>query len=491
MRIEAQDQEANLKSAESNAAGSAAAPEKSLPGTLGLVLGPLVALAIWVLPSSAGAVAAHALAISALMVIYWICEPVEHGLTALLGCYLFWALHVVSFSIAFAGFADSTPWFLLGALIMGEAAATCGLAARIGYFAMGLVGRSYSALLLSIIILILALNFIVPSGMAQLGILAPIAIGVIDAFGVEEKSNISRGMFLTLTYTCGLFNKMILAGGATVLTRGIVEKMTGHSILFGLYTLAYLPAILITVVATWLCVLWLYPPEKQHLEESSIYLQRRADAFRTWSGAEKRTMLVLAIAMLLWATDFTTGIDPAVVALGAGLVLTLPKIGVVSAAGVRKLNFLLIVFMGGALSMGSVLVHTSALDVLTNNVMNYVTPFLGDSFKSASALFWGGFVYHFALGSELSMLSTGLPILIRYAQEHGFNPTAFAMTWAFASGGKLFVYQSSVLIQGFAFGRFEAKDMIKVGLVLTLVEGLILWFLVPIYWPMIGLKWTA
>lgn len=463
----------------------------SLKHMIGLVLGPLLAIAIWFSPLQVDAHAKHALAITALMVAFWIFEPVDHGITAFLGCYLFWALEVVKFSTAFAGFADSTPWFLFGALIMGEAASTSGLAARIGYIFMGLVGTSYARLLISIVLLVLVLNFFVPSGMAQLAILAPIVMGVVSAFGLDKKSNVGRGMFLTLTYTCGLFNKMILAGGATVLTRGIVEKLTGHSIPYGLYVLAYLPAILITVIATWLIVLWMYPPEKSHLPADSAYMKDRKLAFTPWSPAEKKTMLVLLVAVALWITDFWNKLDPAVVALGAGLVLTLPGIGVISTKEVRKTNFLLIIFMGGALSMGIVLVQTNALDVITGGAMSWMTPLLGNSFESANALYWGGFLYHFALGSELSMLSTALPVLIHYAQVHGFNPTAFAMSWAFASGGKLFVYQSAVLIQGFAYGFFDDKDMFKVGLALTIVEGLILWLLVPIYWPLIGLNWMA
>ena len=162
------------------------------------------------------------------MVAYWIFEPIEHGVTGLIGCYLFWALGVAKFDTAFSGFADSTPWFLFGAVLMGEAASKSGLAARIGRIGMGVAGVTYGGLLLSVIVLVLLLNFLVPSGMAQLAILAPMVMGVVKAFGVEKGSRIGRGLFVILTYSCGLFNKMILAGGATVLARGLVERITGR-----------------------------------------------------------------------------------------------------------------------------------------------------------------------------------------------------------------------------------------------------------------------
>ena len=476
---------------DSKRATVSATPTYSVKSLIGLLLGPILAVAIWFAPLDLDLRARHALAIVALMVVYWALEPIDHGLTALLGCYLFWALGITKFDTAFSGFTDNTPWFLFGAMIMGEAASRTGLAARIGYMVMGLIGTSYAKLLLGVIVLVLILNFLVPSGMAQLAIIAPMIVGVMTAFGVEKGSNIGRGMFIILTYTCGLFNKMVLAGGASILTRGLVEKLTGKPISWSLYFIAYLPAVLITIFACWLTILWLYPPEKKELPGGRKHMSDALHALGPWSGAEKKTLGWLLFAIALWSTDSLHGISPAVIALGIGLAVSLPLLGVLKTKDIRSINFLLIIFLGGALSMGEVLIKTKALDALTGVMMSWMTPMLGQPFLAATTLYWTGFLYHFALASELSMLSTSLPVLIKFAQTHGYNPVALAMLWNFASGGKLFVYQSSVLVLGYSYGQFDGKDMLKVGAILTVVEGLIVMFLVPIYWPMIGLQWQG
>src|SRR5450759_5523350 len=177
-----------------------AKPAFSTKSLIGLVLGPVLAIAIWVAPLSLDPKAKHAMAITALMVIYWALEPIDHGLTALLGCYLFWALGIVKFETAFAGFTDNTPWFLFGAMLMGEAASRSGLAHRIGYGVMRVIGTSYRRLLFSMITFVLILNFLVPSGLAQITIVGPIAVGIVAAFGLEAGSNIGRGMFVIITY---------------------------------------------------------------------------------------------------------------------------------------------------------------------------------------------------------------------------------------------------------------------------------------------------
>ena len=458
---------------------------------VGAILGPLIGLAIWFAPLSLAPAPQHALAIVAFLVVYWITEPIDHGVTALAGCFLFWALHVAKFDTAFSGFADNTPWFLYGGMLMGEAAARTGLARRIGFLVIRLVGTSYSRLLLSVIVLALILNFLVPSGMAQVAIVAPIIIGIVAAFEMAPLSNIGRGLFVILTYVCGLFNKMILAGGASILTRGMVEKLTGQTIFWTPFFIAFLPATVITVLACWLVILWLYPPEKNNLPGGREYIQASLDQMGPWTGAELKTLLWLLLAIGLWSTDTLHHINPAVVALGVGLAVALPKVGVLTSKSIRQVNFLLIIFMAGALSMGEVLIQTHGIDVLTGGFMSWMTPFLGNSFLSPSVLYWTGFVYHFVLASELSMLSTSLPVILNYAHTHGYNPLAFALVWNFSSAGKLFVYQSSVLMLGYAYGYFKAKDLIRVGIALTVIEGIILAFLVPLYWPLVGLHWAV
>ena len=212
-------------------------------------------------------------------------------------------------------------------------------------------------------------------------------------------------------------------------------------------------------------------------------------ALGPWTGTQKKALGWLVLAICLWASDALHGISPAVVAMGIGLAVSLPMIGVLKTQDIRSINFLLIIFLGGALSMGEVLIKTKALDTLTGVMMSWMEPLLANHFLAGSVLYWTGFLYHFALASELSMISTSLPVIIKFSQTHGFNPVALAMLWNFASGGKLFVYQSSVLVLGYSFGHFEGRDLLKVGAILTLVEGLIVMFLVPFYWPLIGLNW--
>jgi anion transporter len=456
---------------------------------IGTALGPLLAVAIWFAPLALDPRAKHALAVVAFMIVYWVAEPIDHGLTAIAGCFLFWALNIAEFEVAFSGFANSTPWFLYGGLLMGEAAAVTGLARRIGYSIIRLVGSSYSRILMSVILVVVTLNFLIPSGMAQVAVLAPILMGIVAAFGVVPLSNIGRGLFVLVAYTCGLFNKMILSGASSILTRGMVERLTGETIYWAEWLIAFLPMTLATIFACWFIIRWLYPPERSELPGGPQYIEEAAAKMGPWTMEEKKTLAWMLLAIGLWATDLLHNIDPAKVAMGTGLAIALPKVGVLNTKDVKRVNLLLIVFMAGALSMGEVLIQTKAIDVLTGTLMSWMTPFLGGPFLSTVVLFWTGFVYHFFLGSELSMLSTSLPVIVNYASTQGLDIKSIALIWNFSTTSKIFVYQSSVLMLGYAYGYFETKDLFKLGIALTIVEGILLALLVPLYWPLIGM-WT-
>ena len=118
----------------------------------------------------------------------------------------------------------------------------------------------------------------------------------------------------------------------------------------------------------------------------------------------------------------------------------------------------------------------------------WMTPLVTNVYSSTLVLYWTAFVYHIFLASEISMLGTSIPLLMQFARTHYLNPLALGMVWTFAAGGKLFVYQSGVMVVGYSYGYFETKDMFKVGAWLTVVESIILLFLVPFYWPLIGIR---
>jgi anion transporter len=460
----------------------------SWPTLIGRILCVAIPVTLWFAPLPLDPAAQKAIAVASFMIVAWITHALDHALTGLIGCYLFWALGVVRVETAFSGFSHSTPWFLFGAVLFGTMATKSGLGRRLAYLVLRHVGSTYSRLLLGLIISDFLLTFPVPSGMARVVIMAAVAIGLIEAAGVERGSNLGRGLFIILTYTANIFDKMIIAGAAAITAQGLIAEVGHVEVLWSRWLWAFLPITGITILIAWRLTLWFYPPEKEALAGRDKFLQAELRKMGPWSDLEKKTAILMGIAIALWMTDKVHHISPAIVALGVGLLATLPGVRVLDIGDLRKLNYLPVFFVAAAVSMSQVLVSTKALDVLTKVMFGWMEPLLGNIYSTTTVLYWTAFVYHIFLGDEVSMLSSSIPPLMSYSLSHGLQPLVIGMIWTFGSGAKIFIYQSAVLVVGYSYGYFDARDMFRMGAWLSVVEFVLLLALAPFYWPLLGIK---
>jgi anion transporter len=446
-----------------------------------------VPLAIWFAPLGVAPDIKAAFAISAFMILAWMTEAMEYAAAGLFGLLLFWFFGIAKPEVIFSGFVSDTAWFYLGAMLIGAMATKSGLPQRIGNAVIARVGVTYSRLLLGLIIIDFLLTFVVPSGAAVLVIMASIAMGVMKLFGAEKGSNIGRGLFVAITYTTSIFNKMIIAGTASIMSRSIIEQAGGVRVSWGLWFVAFLPVALVTIAAAWWLTLKLFPPETNDALADAGTVRAQFRTKSEWTPLSRKAAVLSAVALLLWTTDWLHGVSASIVAFGVGLFALLPFVDVLDEQDFKKINLLPFFFVAAALGMGEVLKTTGALSILTDSFIGGVEPWLANKTIAISALYWGGFLYHFITASEISMLVTSLPVLMEFARSHGLDPVWIGMIWSFSSGGKLFAYQSAVLVLGYGYGYFRHTDLIKLGLALTLVDFVALAASVAFYWPLLGL----
>jgi sodium-dependent dicarboxylate transporter 2/3/5 len=444
-------------------------------------------LAIWFAPLGLDPRIQKTFAITAFMIGSWITHAQDVAISGLIGLYLFWVSGVVGFGEAFHGFATTTPWFLFGAILFGLVATKSGLARRLAFVVMRRIGHSYAQILLGIIVADFLLTFIVPSGIARVVIMSAVAAGLVDAFGYGRGSRIGTGMFIVLVYTATIFDKMIIAGAASITARGLIERVGEVPVLWSQWFLAYLPCDIITILIAWRLVLWMYPPERESLPGGAAFLDDEIKAMGRLKPIEWRAIALFAIGLGLWMTDFIHHLPSPMIGLGVGLAAVLPRIGILDIEDVKKVNLLPVFFVASAISMAHVLETTKALDIMTGVLFAYIEPFMGNVWTATGILYWAAFGYHIVIGDEISMLATSLPVLMNYAKTAGLDPLALGMVWTFSAGGKIFLYQSAVLVVGHSYGYFTLKDLFKVGAALSIVEWLILMLLVPLYWPLIGI----
>ena len=131
-------------------------------------------------------------------------------------------------------------------------------------------------------------------------------------------------------------------------------------------------------------------PPRRHL------MARPAALARTLGWDERKVLGWLLLAIVLWATDFWHHISPAAIGVGIGLLLTLPGVGVLEAKAVKAVNFCLIVFAGGVVSMANVLTAAHALTPLSDLIGTWHDTLMSTAWRAtlctgaASSIISGG-----------------------------------------------------------------------------------------------------
>ncbi len=454
----------------------------------GSALGVAAAVLLWYAPLAMAPAARQSLAITCVLVAFWITEILPHAITGMLGCWLFWALGIVPPRVALGGFSSDAPWFLFGALLIGAMATETGLARRLAYGLLSRSGVSFSRILLAFIAIDFLMTFMVPAGPPRVILLGTIILGVVTSFGVGRSSNIAKALMLAITFSATLFDKGIIGSTPSIVARNLIQEFGKVPVYWSQWFIAYAPLDLLNIFAAWWVLLRLYPPERRHMPGGMTFVLEERARLGPWSAPEKRAALLIVAAVGIWATDFVHHVNPAVVGLGVGLLAVFPRVGVLSRDQVSKVNFLIVIFMGSTISVAEVLRETGAVGVLADALFAYIGPMITTPFSSTLVLYWSAFAAHLVLASETAMVSVSMPVLMEFALKNGLNPLAIGMLWTFAVGGKLFIYQSLVVIAGYSFGCFTGRDVFKVGLFFLLAENVALLLLVPIYWPLIGIR---
>ena len=101
---------------------------------VGVVVGPLCAILIWLMPIAGISEAAHhMLAVMSLVAIWWITEPVPIPVTSMLGPTLCVVLGIAPMKDAFEQFANPMIFLFLGGFLLAKGMMVNGLDKRIAY----------------------------------------------------------------------------------------------------------------------------------------------------------------------------------------------------------------------------------------------------------------------------------------------------------------------------------------------------------------------
>lgn len=307
--------------------------------------------------------------------------------------------------IVFSGFHSTAVWLVFGGIVISLAAQRSGLAARIVRTLITWLPARYFGMAAGIAAAGMLLGFVMPAASGRAVLMAPLAVALADSLGFAENTRARFGIVLAAGWgtTIPLFG-VLPSNVVNMAFAGAAESIWGIGFTYFSYTVLNFPVMGLGGIILMACLVTLLFGARPQTPKSP-------GGETSLSGAERRLMLILALALALWVTDVLHGISPGWVALGAALLCVAPVIGIVSPnVMTNEVNYSSWFFVAGVIGVGAIASYTGLGNAFGTVLLENV-PLTPD----------GGLVTFFelfAIGSAVSMLVTSPaapPIMTAFA----------------------------------------------------------------------------
>nr|WP_302579152.1 DASS family sodium-coupled anion symporter [Methanobrevibacter arboriphilus] len=335
---------------------------------IGLPLAIIVAIIIMVIPLDGLSYSGHmALALLAFAVIMWVTEALHLAVTSIIILFMQPILGIASFENVAIGFANPILFLMIGGFIIAEGIRKSGLVGRLTYVMLDKLGTSSSrGLFVSVFSTGILSAWI--ENVVAFALVLPIVKEIIDLMGCKDvcnaKSNFAKAMVLGASFAS-------LAGGLAT------EIGTAPNLMAAAYThipfanwmVFGVPIAIIMLFVIWKWLGFVFPSEVKEVIGGKNTLTNKLDALGSMTKNEKIALSILLFTIALWITAGFTGLNSYSIALiGASLFFIFRIIDWRDAQ--KNVDWGLIMFFGGALSLGAALLNTGAAEWLINDIFN-------------------------------------------------------------------------------------------------------------------------
>lgn len=433
-------------------------------------------------PSGLSIAGQRALAVTLLATVLWTTEALPLAATGL-GCVALLATSeaVPSLAEALYGFAQPVPYFLFGVLVLGLAAGKSGLAARAALWFLTLARGRPTLLYWQLVCSFAALAFVLPSASTRTGVQAPVYHEALQLMKAGTDSRLGKAVMQALAQLNRLGSTALLTGGVTPVMAAALLGGLGWGewfVLMGVPVYVNLAAGAVAVYMTYRPFEGACPPQElAHLRRSSGSLAR-----------EMRTAAVMLGVSALWLTDSWHHLDPALPALLGAVLMVTPGVGVLTWSEVeRGVGMAMVFVIASSLSLAHAVVTTGAAAWLGSWLVDALRPLAGTPVLLVAGLLAASLIARIILSSITAYLTILIPVVMALAPAVGLNPLVCGLLITLVGDAVLYyAAQSSSSLVPFQYGYLTGLEVLRLGVIMTLVAVAVGLFVALPYWAWLG-----
>jgi di/tricarboxylate transporter len=232
-------------------------------------------------------------------------------------------------------------------------------------------------------------------------------------------------------------------------------------------------------------VLWLTSRSSEHVRRPSP----DGRPPEPLAAPARRTVGILLLTTGLWLTDAWHGLNPAIPALLAALLLVAPGVGVLAWRQLEaRLSWELVLTVGASLSLAAALNTTSAASWLAGWLGDTVVGLREHPSALVAALIVIVVVVHLGVANLAACLALLLPIVTTTTAAAGLNPLAVGLiVTVVVDAVILYPVQTATNLLAYQAGYFSTADVRRFGVVMLGLTLVVIFGITIPYWRMVGL----
>lgn len=460
--------------------------------TLGLILGPLVFLAILLVAPPEGLSVAgwRTAGIALWMAVWWITEPVPIPATALIPLVVMPACGVLTMEQVSGRYSREIVFLSMGGFMIAAAMERSGLHRRVALGIVARVGTSPRQLVLGFMVASAFLSMWI-SNTATTAMMLPIAVAVGALFKPQDTDGtfeLGVCMMLGIAYAATMGGVSTLIGTPpNAILAGAASDLLDVEIGFLEWMLVGLPISLVFLpVGWWLLSVVLFPPGDLRGDAAQVLASERA-TLGPMSRSEWTVAVVFSLTALAWIlrsekviggvvvpgiVTWAPAIKDATIAMAGALALfVIPVDGrrggfALDWNTARRIPWGVLLLFGGGLALAHAMAETGLASWIGSAVgsLDALPQWL--MFAVVAALF----VFLTEVTSNMATATMAMTVMCGAAPVLGVEPLGL-MAIAALSSSMAFMLPVATPPNAIVFGsgELEIRQMVKAGLVLNLV----------------------
>lgn len=441
-----------------------------------IIFGGLFAFATVLLltPHDENATFWYSIAVSALMILFWLFEVVPIYVTAMFPFIFAIPLGVLSPDELTSAYGHKYIYLFFGGFVLSLALEKWGVHKQIADGIMRIVGRSKARILFGFLMATALISMWI-SNTATALMMLPMAMAVIANMDRKKGARFPKFLLLAVAYGASVGGMATLVGSPpNIMMAGLIENSYGIEVDFFDWMKIGLPVSLALLIMIYFVFYFLMGKERSELVEEHI-------EHTPWTANQKRVIVLFLGVVLLWAfheplTKWTGMVysDEGVAVLGAILIFFLPSKqkgkNLLEWNDTTSLPWGILLLFGGGMAMATMLEVNGVIDQLSL----VFTSYSGAPLVVLMTILVTIAIFGTEVMSNLALVSVFVPVVAAFAKDTDYSILQLCMPITLAASCAFMLpvgTPPNAIV--FSSGELKISDMARVGFILNILSVLI------------------